>query len=94
MAYDTDKIRADNPMSEVVARYTQVTTKGHESLALCPAHNDTTPSLNISNEKGFVKCFACGFGGCLFAGGGVGFLVAGVLAGTPVSGGVFAACLF
>ena len=66
MAYDTDKIRADNPMSEVVARYTQVTTKRHESLALCPAHNDTTPSLNISNEKGFVKCFACGFGGDQF----------------------------
>lgn len=32
-------------------------------MALCPFHNDTTPSLSISEEKGIWHCFGCERGG-------------------------------
>ncbi len=36
------------------------------ATSLCPFHKDTNPSLNIDNNKGLYKCFACGAGGDVF----------------------------
>jgi len=36
------------------------------ATAICPFHNDNNPSLNIDNNKGLYKCFACGAGGDIF----------------------------
>lgn len=32
---------------------------GKEALTLCPWHNDKSPSLTVSDEKGFCYCFVC-----------------------------------
>ena len=32
---------------------------GRESVTLCPWHNDSNPSLTISDEKSFCYCFVC-----------------------------------
>lgn len=42
-------------------------TKGDESLALCPFHEDTNPSLCINLKSGFYKCWGCGSKGDVFS---------------------------
>jgi len=37
-----------------------------ETLALCPFHEDSRPSLSINKKKKLYKCFACGAGGDVF----------------------------
>jgi len=32
-------------------------------MAVCPFHNDSVPSLSISEEKGIWHCFGCERGG-------------------------------
>jgi DNA primase len=34
--------------------------KGREFQALCPFHNERTPSFTVNDEKGFYHCFGCG----------------------------------
>lgn len=58
-----DEIKNNNDIVEVIAEYLPLTKKGKNYLALCPFHDDTTPSMNISSEKQIYKCFACGAGG-------------------------------
>ncbi len=48
-------------VSEVLGRYIQVKRKtADEYTALCPFHNEKTPSFTISDRKGFYHCFGCG----------------------------------
>lgn len=58
-----DEIKNNNDIVEVISEYLPLTKKGKNYLALCPFHDDTTPSMNISSEKQIYKCFACGAGG-------------------------------
>ena len=51
------------PISEVLGHYVALNSKGQDSIALCPFHNDSNPSLQVSEKKGLFKCFACGVGG-------------------------------
>ncbi|MCK4627537.1 MAG: DNA primase [Sedimentisphaerales bacterium] len=48
---------------EVVGNYVALKRHGREMLGLCPFHNDTRPSFNVSESKQIFKCFACGVGG-------------------------------
>ena len=48
---------------EILAHYIALKGRGGRHTALCPFHNDTRPSLQVSEKKGFFKCFACGMGG-------------------------------
>ena len=48
---------------QVVSSYLNVTKKGRNFVAVCPFHDDTNPSLSISPERQFFKCFVCGTGG-------------------------------
>ncbi|MBO6280026.1 MAG: DNA primase [Bacilli bacterium] len=47
----------------VVGTYLNLTKQGKNYKAICPFHDDTSPSLTISPEKQMFKCFACGTGG-------------------------------
>lgn len=47
----------------VISSYINVIKKGRNFVALCPFHDDKSPSLMISKEKQIYKCFACGAGG-------------------------------
>lgn len=55
-----DEIRARVPLAEVIGRRTRLIRRGREHVALCPFHNEKTPSFTVSEEKGFFHCFGCG----------------------------------
>ena len=48
---------------DVVNRYIQTKKAGVNYKALCPFHNEKTPSFVISPAKNIAKCFSCGVGG-------------------------------
>ena len=48
---------------EVVGSYLPLTPKGKNYWAVCPFHNDSNPSMSVSREKKFFKCFSCGTSG-------------------------------
>ena len=47
---------------QIISSYIPVTKKGKNFVAVCPFHDDTNPSLSISPERQFFKCFVCGTG--------------------------------
>jgi len=55
-----DEIRARVALSDVIGRRLRLTRKGREHSALCPFHNEKTPSFTVSDDKGFFHCFGCG----------------------------------
>ncbi len=64
--YDRDLIESvlkHADIVNVISSYINVIPKGKNAVAICPFHNDTNPSLNISVEKQIYKCFSCGEGG-------------------------------
>ena len=51
-------------LSQIIAKDIEVKRKDENRyVALCPWHQDTTPSLQIHNGKNLFKCFVCGIGG-------------------------------
>jgi DNA primase len=54
-------------IEQVVGWYCQLTKKGRTFVTLCPFHNDTHPSLQVSPDKGIAYCFACRKGGDIFS---------------------------
>jgi len=63
---EIDEIRNRIDLIEFVSRYVQVRQSGSNAVALCPFHDDKSPSMTVSGEKGFYHCFACGAGGDIF----------------------------
>ncbi|MFH0770535.1 MAG: DNA primase [Candidatus Peregrinibacteria bacterium] len=61
------EIKARLPIEELVSGYCQLKKKGRVYVALCPFHNDTHPSMNVSPDKGIAYCFACRTGGDIFS---------------------------
>lgn len=53
----------DTPISRIVGHYIPLTKRGTQTLAICPFHQDTKPSLNVNDSKGMFMCFACNTGG-------------------------------
>jgi DNA primase len=51
---------------DLVGQYVALKRRGKEFVGLCPFHDDTRPSLNVSPGKQIFKCFACGAGGGVF----------------------------
>ena len=48
---------------DVVGHYIELKKSGSGYKCVCPFHNDTTPSMNVSPSKNIYHCFACGAGG-------------------------------
>lgn len=48
---------------DVVTQYIDVRKVGANFMALCPFHDDKTPSMSISATKGLYHCHACGASG-------------------------------
>jgi DNA primase len=53
----------DLPVSEVLERYVHTVRKGTQTLAVCPFHDDHSPSLNINDQRGMWFCFVDNMGG-------------------------------
>lgn len=56
-----DELRARLRPSDVIGKRLSVKSRGHgEYVAICPFHQDSDPSMTITDQKGFYHCFACG----------------------------------
>lgn len=51
----------------LMSRYLSLTESGEGYKGRCPFHQDKTPSLVVSPQKGLWHCFGCGEGGDIFA---------------------------
>lgn len=55
-----ERLRSQLLVSEVIGRRIAIKKHGREFQALCPFHNEKTPSFTINDDKGFYHCFGCG----------------------------------
>lgn len=69
MAYNDpvlQEIKERLNIADVISGYIQVKKSGANFKAICPFHNEKTPSLQISPQKQIWHCFGCGEGGDAF----------------------------
>ncbi|HPN81619.1 MAG TPA: DNA primase [bacterium] len=66
MSRETEEIKAKLDLVDLMSEYIRLTPAGMNYRALCPFHNEKTPSLMISRSKQIWKCFGCGAGGDIF----------------------------
>ncbi|MGO8887056.1 MAG: DNA primase [Streptosporangiaceae bacterium] len=61
---DIALVRERSAVEEVVGEYLQLRNAGGGSLkALCPFHDEKTPSFNVTPARGLWYCFSCSEGG-------------------------------
>jgi DNA primase len=61
-----EEVRERADIVEVVGEHVSLKRSGKEFKALCPFHNEKTPSFYVVPAKGFYKCFGCGESGDVF----------------------------
>lgn len=63
----TDQIKERLGVAEVIGEYLKLEKAGSNYKALCPFHNEKTPSFMVNTEKNFWYCFGCQKGGDIFS---------------------------
>jgi DNA primase len=63
---DIDRVRAATNLIELVGAVTTVKKVGRGFTAICPFHQEKSPSLSLDPARGLYHCFGCGRGGDLF----------------------------
>jgi DNA primase len=48
---------------DLISEYLSLQKKGKNFISLCPFHEDSHPSMSISEEKQIFNCFSCNVGG-------------------------------
>ncbi|HER00556.1 MAG TPA: DNA primase [candidate division Zixibacteria bacterium] len=61
-----EEIKQANDIVEVLGEFLQLKKRGANYLALCPFHNEKTPSFSVSPSKQIYHCFGCGKGGNVY----------------------------
>ena len=61
-----EQIAAANDVVEVIGAYFPLTRAGANFKALCPFHQEKTPSFIVSPSRQTFHCFGCGAGGSVF----------------------------
>ncbi len=62
-----DNIRERADIVEIISEYLPLKKAGKNYKALCPFHQERTPSFVVSPEKQLFHCFGCGVGGNVFS---------------------------
>jgi DNA primase len=60
---DIERVKERTDLAELAAEVTKVKRTGRSVMAVCPFHNEKTPSLSIDPARGLYHCFGCGKGG-------------------------------
>ena len=64
---DINAVRQKADIVDIIGHYLPVQKKGKSYVALCPFHDDHSPSMSISPDKQIYKCFVCNAGGNVFS---------------------------
>ena len=60
MPRDTEKLKRENNIVDIIGQQIQLTKKGSEYAGICPFHDDKHASLMVNEKKQVFGCFACG----------------------------------
>ncbi len=63
MLYDIEALKARHPLEEVASRCVQLRPSGARLVALCPFHQEKTPSFTIDPRRQTFRCWGCGRSG-------------------------------
>lgn len=63
---DIDRVREATDLVELISEVTKVKRSGRSYMAVCPFHQEKTPSMSIDRARGLYHCFGCGKGGDVF----------------------------
>ena len=58
-----DSLVMNTDIVSTIGRYLNLKKQGHDYIALCPFHKESSPSFSVSPGKQFFYCFGCGAGG-------------------------------
>ena len=61
-----NQIRQASDIVNIISNYLPLTKKGKNYFGVCPFHDDTNPSMSVSQDKQIYKCFSCGASGNVF----------------------------
>jgi DNA primase len=61
-----EQVAAANDIVEVIGSYFPLKRAGANFKALCPFHQEKTPSFHVSPQRQTFHCFGCGAGGSVF----------------------------
>lgn len=62
-----DEVQSLNDIVDIISGYLPLKRAGRTFKALCPFHDEKTPSFNVHPEKQIYHCFGCGVGGNVFS---------------------------
>ena len=63
---DIDRVRESTDLVELISEVTKVKRSGRSFMAVCPFHEEKTPSMSVDRVRGLYHCFGCGKGGDVF----------------------------
>ncbi len=61
-----ERVAAANDIVDVIGAYFPLKRAGTNFRALCPFHNEKSPSFHVNPVRQTFHCFGCGVGGGVF----------------------------
>lgn len=64
---EINAIRQNADIVDIISGYLPLVQKGKNYMAVCPFHDDHSPSMVVSRERQMFNCFTCRTGGNVFS---------------------------